>query len=557
MVNKPSFEKPLLATNKYDDFKVLIATIPPMDILNGKMATSDYEILVMLLYRLNEMIKVTSDYTIFINEILEWVTNDGLETSVSEKLNLWLNDGTLENLINTTLFNKKLDKEDFELFKNDILPIMEGKVNVVDFNLFKSEYNTFKEKTSEDIESKLNTQLFEDFKENDLNEKNEIKKIVEKNKKDIFSLQKGAQQLIYKNNGIRNFMHRGLSHDFPENSHYAFDMAVFTGASGIETDLWMSSDKSFIISHDNSLNSMTDSTLLISETSSNVILDLNITKGKNISKVPTTKMMYFEQLLHTSLRGDVSVIAEIKPTNLTNSDLQILIDIIKNNNAQSRVALMSFDFNTIERIRELDFEIVVGLVLESPYFSQNICDTLLTLGNAFASVSYSSINDSVSNQALADLNNIPITHWTINDMPLCNTLYRKGIRSITSDRIKGSRPTKREMAFMINSNEIGKLSVNNEFMPEFATIWVDSYGDAILEYVSSPVVNQSGSASVRRSIVQVSMSASNPYGYEVRAKGERQNMVSLSLYKDGQKISFATIPENIYFNVLVSTWDFI
>jgi hypothetical protein len=46
--------------------------------------------------------------------ILEWLKNEGLEKEVNELLSQWEEDGTLENLINIDMLNKKLDKEIFD-----------------------------------------------------------------------------------------------------------------------------------------------------------------------------------------------------------------------------------------------------------------------------------------------------------------------------------------------------------------------------------------------------------------------------------------------------------
>lgn len=48
------------------------------------------------------------------SEILDWIKNEGVEKEVKDLLTIWLEDGTLENLINISILNKKLDKEVFD-----------------------------------------------------------------------------------------------------------------------------------------------------------------------------------------------------------------------------------------------------------------------------------------------------------------------------------------------------------------------------------------------------------------------------------------------------------
>lgn len=47
------------------------------------------------------------------NDIVEWLKNEGLAKEVNELLTIWLEDGTLGDLINDELFNMKVDKETF------------------------------------------------------------------------------------------------------------------------------------------------------------------------------------------------------------------------------------------------------------------------------------------------------------------------------------------------------------------------------------------------------------------------------------------------------------
>ena len=59
------------------------------------------DLLCQFFTKINECIKVSNE-TI---DLASWLVNEGLKKEVAEKLVLWLNDGTLENLINVNLFN--------------------------------------------------------------------------------------------------------------------------------------------------------------------------------------------------------------------------------------------------------------------------------------------------------------------------------------------------------------------------------------------------------------------------------------------------------------------
>lgn len=72
------------------------------------------------------------------SDILRWLKNEGLEKEVNELLTQWEEDGTLENLINIDMLNKKLDKEIFnnttETINNNITTINKQLDNKTSFS---------------------------------------------------------------------------------------------------------------------------------------------------------------------------------------------------------------------------------------------------------------------------------------------------------------------------------------------------------------------------------------------------------------------------------------
>lgn len=442
--------------------------------------------------------------------------NEDLNDTVKEQLTVWLNDGTLGDVINETLFNSKVDNSEFDSYKDQQTLIDQSQnqhLNNIDNNIVNINVKT------------------------SVNDRN------------------GAHNLIY-GNGTRNFLHRGLSFYLPENSFWALDMAGFLGGSGLEIDLWKSIDDVFIVSHDDSLLSMTDSNLNISQTSSNVILNQNITKGKGVTRVPISKMLRFESAIDIALKYGIPIIAEIKPTNLTSDELRILVDIIESKNCADLIALMSFDFETIRKIREISSEIIIGLVVTADYYNQTNIDLLNSLGRSFASVNFNSVSQATAHQKLSNDNNIPITFWTINDVPTSQVLVRNGIKSITSDRIKGFKPTQISKSFMISKKE-GVLVIENDFMPEFAYITINNPSNYTLYFVSPFLINDTA-PDQRRGIAQVAMGGATVGDFYVRASGERNNNITLELFNSlGQKISFDLLPNGSWFNIIINGYDFL
>ena len=64
------------------------------------------DLLCQFFTKINECITVSNE-TI---DLAKWLVNEGLEIEVVKKLMLWLEDGTLENIINVNLFNTLNEK---------------------------------------------------------------------------------------------------------------------------------------------------------------------------------------------------------------------------------------------------------------------------------------------------------------------------------------------------------------------------------------------------------------------------------------------------------------
>ena len=72
------------------------------------------ELLCQFYTKINECV----DFSNSTLDLCEWLVNEGLNQEVALKLTTWLNDGTLENIINVTVFenlNKKIDNVSSQL----------------------------------------------------------------------------------------------------------------------------------------------------------------------------------------------------------------------------------------------------------------------------------------------------------------------------------------------------------------------------------------------------------------------------------------------------------
>ena len=65
-----------------------------------------------VIHHMNEIGRLTEEMMLKWNEVYEWVMGEGLTQSVEDKLKEWLEDGTIEEIINVTIFGKLNDRLD-------------------------------------------------------------------------------------------------------------------------------------------------------------------------------------------------------------------------------------------------------------------------------------------------------------------------------------------------------------------------------------------------------------------------------------------------------------
>ena len=101
------------------------------------------ELLCQFFTKINECVKLSNE-TI---DLATWLVNEGLKIEVVKKLMLWLEDGTLENLINVNLFNTlhtKIENINTQLaqIENNII-VINNSMSISDINTKLSNGGTF------------------------------------------------------------------------------------------------------------------------------------------------------------------------------------------------------------------------------------------------------------------------------------------------------------------------------------------------------------------------------------------------------------------------------
>ena len=77
-----------------------------------------------------------------------------------------------------------------------------------------------------------------------------------------------------------NYAHRGASEYTPENTMLAFNLGIYMGANGIETDVQLTKDGIPVLFHDNTIIRMTGEEGSISDYTFDELQNFNVTKRR-------------------------------------------------------------------------------------------------------------------------------------------------------------------------------------------------------------------------------------------------------------------------------------
>ena len=131
--------------------------------------------------KLEECIEVCNS----VSDIMDWLKNEGVNEKVTEILNLWLEDGTLENLININKINELRTEltEQVETINQNVNDAVDELNN--DINTFKNDLNS----KMDTLENEVNSNITESINNLDVKINGEANKITKlENKNDSNSL---------------------------------------------------------------------------------------------------------------------------------------------------------------------------------------------------------------------------------------------------------------------------------------------------------------------------------------------------------------------------------
>ena len=144
--------------------------------------------------------------------------------------------------------------------------------------------------------------------------------------------------------------HRGASAYAPENSLYAFDLAVEMGADGVELDIYETADGRLVIHHDNDIERMTGTPAKILETDFDVLRSYNFC-GDWGDKFGFVRIPELCEVLELFRDRDMTVNVELKEGSV--NYLRAIDRTVTDFGMQERILYSSFDHFKLYHMKKI------------------------------------------------------------------------------------------------------------------------------------------------------------------------------------------------------------
>lgn len=217
--------------------------------------------------------------------------------------------------------------------------------------------------------------------------------------------------------------HRGAwkKNKLPENSIAALKEAIRLGCTGSEFDIWMTADDSIVINHDPHYNKLT-----IEKTNYADLLAFKLSNGE---KIPTLREYLLAGLENNQ---QTMLVLEIKPSTISVDRGRLvasrIVQLVKDLKAEPMSAYISFDYEILKKIIEIDPKASTQYLKGDVEPSQLKKDKIAGLDYHF---SVFKKQPTWAEQAKKE--KLILNAWTVNDAAEMNLLLDNGFKYITTN----------------------------------------------------------------------------------------------------------------------------
>jgi glycerophosphoryl diester phosphodiesterase len=208
--------------------------------------------------------------------------------------------------------------------------------------------------------------------------------------------------------------HRGAKAYATENTIGSFEKAIDMGANAIELDVRISGDGQLIVSHDDNLKKVFGKDVSIKDTTL-----------KELKSLTEERIISLEEALHFLGSKVSKILVELKEAGYEKE----VLNLIKKENLEDRVIVVSFLEDALTRIRKLNEKIETGLVYAK--FKKPI-DAALKLKAQYLVPLYRFVHR--RDIAKAHKSSLKVIVWTVNNKKDAEEFIAKDVDGIATDK---------------------------------------------------------------------------------------------------------------------------
>ena len=228
--------------------------------------------------------------------------------------------------------------------------------------------------------------------------------------------------------GCIRIAHAGAEDLAPANSTQGIIWAKYSGFDHIELDVRAASD-GFVICHNDTTTGFAGyNDYVIRNTPVSVLTNETIISGSYISLYPNLKMMDLETAIKACKRCELIPHLELKDEDLTNDEIQLFYDILKENGIRDNCTVKSFYYGNLDKIKYIDSAIRCELILEDDYTS----NIQLAYNHGFDAVDIKIDDVTEARVQAAHDFGLFVNTWTINSQATAKTALDAGADAITT-----------------------------------------------------------------------------------------------------------------------------
>lgn len=230
--------------------------------------------------------------------------------------------------------------------------------------------------------------------------------------------------------GILFAAHRGYSGSYPENTLPAFEEAVKAGFYAFECDVQTTKDGKWVVIHNQTIDAMTNGEGNVNSYTYEELQEFSIDNGNGIENFENLKIPLLDDVLSVCDTSEIIPIIEVKGGEI--EQLSALYEIIVSHSLQSRCVIISFDFEYLTEMKNIDKDISCMYIVKD--LTKEAVDMCINNGDIGLDFNcYKNIFNTAVKYAKD--NNLELGVWTVDWNFLANYFYANKVALVTTNKL--------------------------------------------------------------------------------------------------------------------------